>query len=667
MPWALKFLLVTGFLSGVTPTPAQISPGPLSQAHHELDTAKGCLECHGRGDETLKSRCLNCHGAIAEMVVSGEGLHGREAGAGCASCHPEHVGREFDLIAWQEGSPRLFRHERSGWALAGKHAALDCRECHKPERQNPRRLEKMKNLHPEASWLGLDSTCTSCHEDPHGGELGGDCLECHGQQAWKPASAFDHATTAFALKGRHGKLACNDCHLADKGPVKLNAAGQRVPLYKPLPHDECSDCHRDVHEGRLGADCSRCHVEEGFRRVDRRLFDHSRTRYPLEGAHLEVSCETCHDRQKAWGPRPSFASCSDCHRDPHNGLATIRGARADCSLCHSVRAFKPSIYTVREHQRSPWPLEGKHARVECSACHKHRRDAASLRRLGSAGVELRRAHDRCRDCHEDAHGGQLSPRRESLDCSACHDLQGFKPSLLKAADHGRFGLALEGRHSTAECRSCHDPRRHRFLATLVDGDLGSAGLALALGPQPCSACHADPHQRHFDGRRTCQDCHDTSSFRHSEIDPASHGKLGFELRGAHRALPCFECHRGLKEKAAEGPALLDAALDLRRLPFGERRSQCSDCHDDPHGGQFAASRGGAACDRCHSSDSFRPAGGFDHERDSDFRLGGAHRGLACEKCHRPALEREGKRIVLYRPLPSACRDCHGSKQGEGRP
>ncbi|HHN73751.1 MAG TPA: hypothetical protein ENK10_00835 [Acidobacteria bacterium] len=669
MPWGpSRWLAVALLLPGGLSTVAQLSPGPLSRAHQELDSTRGCFECHGRGDEPLSSRCLDCHGAIAQLIQAGRGLHGKEADRGCARCHPEHVGRDFDLIAWEEGSSRLFQHERSGWPLSGKHAALECRACHAADRQDPLLLARMKNRHPEQSWLGLEASCTACHADPHRGELDNDCLRCHGQQAWKPASAFDHQATDFTLVGRHRELKCDDCHLAARGPMKFNAAGERVPLYKPLPHDQCSTCHEDVHRGRLGADCNRCHVEQGFRQVERENFDHSRTRYPLQGAHLKVSCVKCHDRQKAWGPRPAFDSCRRCHADPHAGRASLGGQVVDCSRCHSVVAFVPATFTVEEHQRSSWPLDGKHAEVECAACHQRRRSADDRRRLGPAGVMIRPPHERCRDCHQDAHGGQLEGgARSAGDCADCHDARGFAPSTLTRDDHRRLDFDLEGSHAVAECRACHDPRRHRFLAPMISGSLGSAGLALALGPRSCTACHVDPHQGGFEARRKCLDCHQATSFGRSRIDLSSHAQLGFALDGAHRALPCVDCHRELKGGPVAGPALLDGTEPVRRLLFGERRSRCEDCHVDPHGGQFDSRERGSACDRCHSVQAFRPADRFDHESDSRFRLAGAHRGVECSKCHRPAIDGQGKPYVVYRPLPSTCRDCHGARQAGEKP
>ena len=42
-----------------------------------------------------------------------------------------------------------------------------------------------------------------------------------------------------------------------------------MPVYRPLPHDECSSCHADPHRGGLGATCTKCHETGGFEIVAR--------------------------------------------------------------------------------------------------------------------------------------------------------------------------------------------------------------------------------------------------------------------------------------------------------------------------------------------------------------------------------------------------------------
>ena len=66
-------ILAMAFLSAVAI--AQISPGPLSRAHKELDGATHCTTCHklGGGEPTFK--CLDCHTEIAARLAAHRGLH----------------------------------------------------------------------------------------------------------------------------------------------------------------------------------------------------------------------------------------------------------------------------------------------------------------------------------------------------------------------------------------------------------------------------------------------------------------------------------------------------------------------------------------------------------------------------------------------------------------
>jgi hypothetical protein len=117
---------------------------------------------------------------------------------------------------------------------------------------------------------------------------------------------------------------------------------------------------------------------------------------------------------------------------------------------------------------------------------------------------------------------------------------------------------------------------------------------------------------------------------------------------------------------AEAPAssLALAGRSGRRPPFSKARSACAECHDGPHGGQFAARAGGDGCDACHGTDAFLPASRFDHDRDAGFRLDGAHERVACARCHPSAPDGAGRERVTYRPVDSRCESCHAAG---GRP
>jgi len=623
------------------PAAAQVSPGPLARAHLTLEGNTHCLDCHATQSDGMDQRCLDCHREIAALRSAGRGLHARTGDERCAKCHPDHAGVEFELIEWPGGRPEAFDHAKAGWPLAGKHAALRCAECHQKKfRKGPA---------TEASnWVGLEPACGSCHTDPHRGALGADCARCHSASDWKKTPGFDHGTTDFPLAGKHTGLACAKCHTIE---------GQASPLYKPLPHAECSSCHKDAHAGRLGAKCASCHVAASWREVAPSSFDHARTRYPLRGAHAQVACAKCHDRTTAFGPKPAFAACADCHRDPHAGRATLAGAKVDCGACHDVERFRPGVLAPARHAPDRFPLEGKHGTVRCADCHRTDRTPSGVARLGQAAVDLHPPHERCSTCHTDAHGGQLASRPDGGECAACHGVQGWKPSRFTVAQHAELALPLEGAHATAACAACHGPERPGLAPLPATLATGKARVALRGIERDCAGCHRDPHR--FPSPKPCVDCHDARSFVPAAYGPREHARAAFPLEGAHRATPCALCHADLRTPATKG--------SLRQLPLRDARRACAECHADPHEGQLRAADG-PACERCHVVEAFQPATRFDHDRDSSFRLGAAHARVKCAACHPTRPGATARPVVVYRGVPARCTDCHGPrstrKEGE---
>ncbi len=659
-PLALASLL----LSLGLPARGQVSPGPLARPHEKLDSTLQCLVCHGQGKASLRERCLACHEEIAWLVQRRLGLHGMEGREDCSRCHEEHAGRDAALIRWEAGGPEGFDHVQAGWPLEGRHASVRCRECHKLEFTVSKAARLSKRRDRGAGWIGLDRECVSCHLDVHRGTLGRDCRKCHDTRAWKPAVEFDHTETDYPLTGKHAQVECNKCHMAPSLALPLDAAGRPTPLYKPLPHGECSACHTDPHGSRLGPACSRCHVTESFARTDPKRFDHDLTRYPLRGRHATLECSQCHDRRTAWGKKPPFATCGSCHSDPHAGQGTIAGKAVDCAACHRVEGFRPSTYTVAEHQRSAYPLEGQHSKVQCAGCHLKNPSRVPVEKLGTARVLLRPAHARCRDCHEDAHGGQLLKRPDQGACESCHTVSGWRPSTFTAKDHAMLKLALEGRHANIKCAACHGPSRKGLPALPGPGKLGSARVALVSLDSACASCHLDPHGGRFGpgGARPkpegCLACHDVRAFRPSTVDAEAHRAFAYPLEGAHSATPCDACHEDLKAPPSRSSLLL-AAGAARPMTLATRSQRCEGCHSSPHGEQFAQRPDRGACESCHGEGAFRPADRFDHDRDARFPLEGVHARVRCDRCHATVTDPSGRAMTIYRPVARECAGCHG--------
>ena len=648
----------------LSPARAQVSPGPLAKAHADLEGATKCLQCHASGSDSMNLRCRDCHREIDFQVVRGLGLHGQEEKTECSRCHPDHAGRDFELITWKEGSPKQFDHTRTGWGLEGKHASLRCEQCHKAELQVAGVIKLLKRKDPGESWLGLERRCLSCHQDYHQSTLEENCLSCHAPEAWKPASRFDHGTTGYPLTGKHADVKCEKCHLVPGNVSLKNERGEAIPRYKPVAHQECSSCHKDVHAGQLGPKCASCHVTEGFKIVDKNRFDHSKTHFTLVGKHRSVECAKCHDPQRAWGKKPPFKTCDSCHKDVHAGKATLAGQVVDCGSCHDERAFKPSTYTVVRHRESDYPLEGKHQQVACDRCHLKNPVGVPASTLGEARILMRPAYENCRDCHRDLHGGQLVERTDGGACEACHRVQDWKPSTFTSAQHAEIDFSLEGRHAEAECAACHGPTRKDLNPLPGEEVLGKARVALTTVETLCASCHYDPHSGHFaaDGPRPiedgCRGCHGARAFTPSAVDAEVHRRFDYRLDGAHQAVPCVMCHEELKLAPAE-IHLLRVEGASRALKFAAEHERCDACHTAPHGDQFERRADRGACDGCHAVDGWKPAARFDHERNAEFSLRGAHLKVPCESCHKLALDPEGRPRVIYRPVPQDCKDCHG--------
>ena len=666
---ALWVVLLAGGAVGAAA--AQVSPGPLARAHQDLEGTLKCTQCHGGGAaDAMPARCLACHKDVSWLAERNRGFHGtvRVKAQRCAACHPDHAGTDFQLVKWPEGSAERFDHRRAGWALEQSHGRLACEKCHKPTG----RVSPSAKLAAggRSRWTGLETTCSSCHEDIHRGALGERCVACHDAGKWTLTPGFRHDTTDYPLTGRHRETKCDQCHLDRRFVVRVDGAGKPIPVYRPLPHQTCASCHKDIHAGRFGANCVSCHTTDGFKAISPTGFDHARTRFPLKGRHSAVKCAACHkDFTTETGRRPASATCGACHADAHAGTATLRSKPADCAACHAENGFSPSTFPLASHQNSRYPLEGKHAAAKCGACHVKESAATAAARLGSAKVVLRPVFDRCQSCHQDEHGGQLIGGPDQGDCAACHQPAAWKPSTVDRAAHAKLGLVLDGRHGEVGCRACHGKERPGLkpLASRTGG-FGRSGFVFKGIEADCVGCHLDPHLGRFqaNGARPapngCLTCHGMTAFRPAAVDLAVHQGFRMKLDGAHRATRCGACHKDLERtrplKAAVTLLLAGGRFDELKIeaPLG-----CAVCHQSVHGTQFDGRKDGGRCEACHTEDVFAPAGRFAHDRDAAFALTGGHQKVACGSCHTSESVPGGPARVIYRPLSGKCETCHTAK------
>jgi len=627
----VALLTLGGFLFVASEAHAQISPGPLSKAHQSLNGSTQCISCHQFGTNTPTFKCLDCHKEIADRLTANKGYHAQLGmknpnGKDCVRCHLEHNGEDFLLVHW-EPSLKQFDHRLAGYPLVEKHATVACEKCHAPANMVPalRGLIKKKDL--PASLMGLSQTCVTCHEDIHKGQLGPDCQTCHNITDWKQAKQFDHSKTKYPLTGKHAQVACEKCHFPS-GPEK-------TVKFTGIKFAACSDCHSDPHKGEFKGTCESCHTTASWKQIISGMqFDHSKTKYPLQGAHIKVGCSECHvggDFKK----QLAFAQCINCHTvDPHKGQFQARASKGECAECHKVDAWKPSLFGVKEHATSKYALEGKHAAVACDKCHTP----------AGKDTQYKVKFAACLDCHKDEHDKQFAAAPYQNRCEDCHTVKDFHRSTFTIAKHQKTRYALTGAHVAVACAECHKAG----LAGRTDKI-----LPFHFEDSTCTACHSDPHKGEFKDRMAakrsngktmgCEACHSTHSW--VDIKGFDHSKTKFELVGAHRAVACNECH-----KAPPGS---------HDIQFKGTPKECEACHTDAHAGQFAAKDGITKCVDCHVDQRWAPST-FDHDKRTKFPLTGGHANVTCEKCHVATREVQGKLVLIYKSAPKNCADCHGA-------
>jgi hypothetical protein len=242
----------------------------------------------------------------------------------CSACHTAE--------GWEHVT---FDHERTGFALAGRHRETGCADCHAG-------LDFKKKI---------STRCSSCHEDAHAGEFGARCEGCHEATGWQ--SRFDadaHRRTGFPLIGRHAVLACEECHLDTRDRSFSRAAVQ------------CATCHGadfartasttiDHAANGFSQRCAECHGAFAFRPAT--FAAHEACFELSKGPHASLRCLDCHTSLRAaivtGACATNTASCTSCHThacartDPiHAQVAGYQCKDRKCYECHRFAATSSS-------------------------------------------------------------------------------------------------------------------------------------------------------------------------------------------------------------------------------------------------------------------------------------------------------------------------------------
>lgn len=632
---------------------ALVSPGRLSQPHATLEGIRNCEKCHEAGARVTGAKCLSCHQPIADRIRAKRGVHRAVTAGDCVTCHAEHQGPTGELRPFVVSQ---FDHGRdAGYPLDGRHAPLTatCASCHKTRsylgvatacaschqdvhkgtlgakcetchttrtafkdvRQGfdhakaafkldgAHQRVACESCHRNQQFKGVAfATCASCHRDPHTPKAAEACTSCHTTASWR-TRRFDHATTTFALVGKHQTVACAACHV-------------RPALQATPKSDTCAACHADPHKGAFKQDCKACHNEQSFAKAP---FDHGTTTFALTGKHAPAACTACHTSLTRAAQRTAKAAavtvdfgglkreCAACHDDVHRA-----DLGAACETCHTTERFAVTAYT---HRAASGFFSDGHAQATCASCHARSGPATvpELQRAraaapaavvtsvttnaatpvhgGFAGTRFTATTQGCATCHADAHLGQLT-----ATCETCHAVALPKFGVTTAFNHAVTKFPLAGKHAPVACQKCHTSQSGAFPA--------GQGTAVRFSPiaTTCVTCHSDVHLGQLGA--ACETCHTDRAFKLSTYTHRNPAQRTFFL-GAHVKTACANCHASA---AATFPAGRGTAVRYV-IP-----TACTTCHRDVHNGQL-----GPTCADCHKLDRIArltPAGDALGRRDA---------------------------------------------------
>ncbi len=218
-------------------------------------------------------------------------------------------------------------------------------------------------------------------------------------------------------------------------------------------------------------------------------------------------------------------------------------------MCHRPEGWTPvRISKAFDHGRHGFVLSGAHAQTTCRACHQ--------------ALDFSDARSDCVSCHEDLHRGELG-----ADCAKCHSTRSFVDRTVMSRGHQLTRFPLDGAHLVTDCRSCHPPT-------------AQGQMMFRAVPTDCVSCHQPNYQAatnpdHVTGGfpTQCSQCHSTVTWDRARFN---HDASAFPLTGAHRAIPCSQCHVGSRFHRNADP--------VRELPSGGLQR---DLATQPHPGRVS--------------------------------------------------------------------------------
>jgi Zn finger protein HypA/HybF involved in hydrogenase expression len=545
-----------------------------------------CTGCHTKMVFTnVGNKCANCHAD----------LHKGRMGAACENCH--------SVRGWKVSVTQINQH-MNRFPLTGAHAAASCDDCHKSGALS--------------AYNTMSTACYSCHQKDFQGAQSPNhslkgfvttCESCHSTDTWLDAK-FDHSLTNFPLTGAHTvpPRVCTDCHVNNN--------------WTTLPTD-CYGCHRADYQSTnnpnhaqqgFAQTCESCHTTAAWSPAQ---FDHSKSGFPLTGAHT-VPPRTCTDVGCHAGNNFHLTqtTCVSCHQTDFNNTSNPSHVQGNfpttCEICHNTSTWSPASF---DHSKSGFPLTGSHTVPPraCTDCHINNNYTIT--------------NTSCVSCHQSDYDKAKTPVDHAgahfpTTCATCHDTTNWMDATF---NHAATGWALTGSHTVPPraCTDCH-----------VNGNYNLTNTS-------CVSCHQTDYNNaktpvdhvgaHFP--TTCEGCHDTVNWMDGTFN---HAATGWALTGSHTVPPraCSDCH-------------VNSNYNLTN-------TSCVSCHQNDYNNATTPVNHIQAgfpttCDTCHDTINWMD-GTFNHAA-TGWALTGSHTvpPRACSDCHINS---------NYKLNQTACITCH---------
>ncbi|NQV36780.1 MAG: hypothetical protein HQ509_02105, partial [Candidatus Marinimicrobia bacterium] len=536
-----------------------------------------CTACHSGNTVQEKhnfslaeSGCNNCHIDV----------HGSELGSDCEQCHSSR--------SWQV-TRQTFDHEISRFSLLGAHNNISCEECH---------TEK-----PMVQFRNISNDCYSCHQIDYASvsspshvraKIDRDCQVCHpaSNKKWLPAE-FNHEEY-YSLTGSHRTIDCYNCHEGLFRGTATDCRTCHIIEYNATGTATYPDAPRHALSEFFAEQCEDCHTTTNWLPVD---FDHIITGYPIEGRHVEVTCDQCHGGDQGYDIPDD---CHGCHQPGGIAITTIldgdydhttHNLPAECELCHTTLNWDQSLF-----------LHESFSSNLCEDCHLIDHAESSEPPHGNENISTD-----CLLCHEAGNewiipifshlemqtGYELFGLHTEVDCELCHQNQIFNSTPIDCQNSICHFDEIDGSNEPN-----HITHNLPFDCQLCHTELGWDQSLFAhenFTMDNCENCHLIEHTESTDPQHgnnnistNCVICHESRddweipSFSHSEE------QTRYALLGLHVLVDCELCHQNTIFNTTPNTcqanqchiAHYNGATDPDHILYNYPIQYCEICHDE---------------------------------------------------------------------------------------